>query len=120
MQDTLLLPVTRTGALPETSHPAPDRLLAGDPVQTTWPLEARGALAAGLWQSTPGKWRVRYSEWEYFNILSGHSVLTDDQGRETHLRAGDRWIIRPGFTGTWEVLETTLKDYVILDAPDLA
>jgi hypothetical protein len=30
-----------------------------------------------------------------------------------HLRAGDSWIIRPGFEGTWEVVETTLKDYVI-------
>jgi uncharacterized cupin superfamily protein len=30
-----------------------------------------------------------------------------------HLRAGDRAVIRPGFKGTWEVVETTRKDYVI-------
>jgi uncharacterized cupin superfamily protein len=29
------------------------------------------------------------------------------------VRAGDSFVIRPGFRGTWEVLETTLKDYVI-------
>jgi uncharacterized cupin superfamily protein len=57
---------------------------------------------------------VDYAEWEYIRILSGHSILTDDQGRETHLRAGDSWIIRPGFKGVWTVLDTTLKDYVIL------
>jgi hypothetical protein len=34
-------------------------------------------------------------------------------GTATHLRTGDSFIIRPGFEGTWEVLETTLKDYVI-------
>jgi hypothetical protein len=33
-----------------------------------------------------------------------------------HLRAGDRMILRPGFKGTWEVIETTRKDYVIVQA----
>lgn len=110
----LLVPLTRQGITPEISRPDPSRLLAGDPVHTTWNVEERGALFAGLWQSTPGKWRIAYDEWEYIRILEGHSVLTDADGRETHLRAGDAWVIRPGFTGTWEVLETTLKDYVIL------
>ena len=45
------------------------------------------------------------------------SVLTGDDGTVTHLRKGDAFIIRSGFTGTWEVLETTLKDYVILERP---
>lgn len=66
-----------------------------------------------MWQATPGKWKVAYSEWEYVLIHEGHSILTDAQGRETHLKAGDRFVIRPGFEGTWEVIETTLKDYVI-------
>lgn len=34
-------------------------------------------------------------------------------GRETHLRAGDSFFVRPRFQGAWEVVETTLKDYVI-------
>lgn len=106
--------MTRDGCAPETSRPDAGRLLAGDPVHTVWNLEDRGSLAAGLWQSTPGKWRVSYDEWEYVRILEGYSVLTDSAGVETHLRAGDSWIIRPGFSGTWEVVETTLKDYVIL------
>ena len=41
-------------------------------------------------------------------------MLTGEDGTETQLRAGDSFIIRPGFKGTWEVRETTLKDYVIL------
>lgn len=110
---THLARVTRDGIPPETSRPDPDRVIAGDPVHTTWNIEDRDGLFCGLWQSTPGKWRVSYSEWEYVHILSGHSILTDAAGRETHLKAGDSYIIRPGFTGTWEVVETTLKDYVI-------
>ena len=99
---------------PETGGPAPDRLISGDPQFTTWNVEeAAGGLYAGIWQSTPGKWRIAYDEWEYFHILEAHSVVTEEGGAPVHLRAGDRHILRPGFRGTWEVLETTRKDYVI-------
>lgn len=98
---------------PETSAPPPERVIAGAPVFTTWDLEARDGLYAGLWQSTPGTWRVEYDEWEYCRILSGHSVLTEDGGAAIELRPGDAIVIRPGFRGTWEVIETTRKDYVI-------
>lgn len=105
--------VTRDGTPAEVTRPAPATVLAGDPVHTTWNIEEVDGLFCGLWQSTPGKWRLRYSEWEYVYIHSGHSVLTHDDGTAIQLRAGDSYIIRPGFEGTWEVLETTLKDYVI-------
>ena len=102
------------GVEPEKGAPAADRLISGNPEFTTWNLEeAPGGLYAGLWQSTPGKWKISYDEWEYFHILSGHSVVTEDGGDAITLRAGDRLILRPGFKGTWEVVETTLKDYVI-------
>ena len=110
---TRLQRVAQDAAPAEISRPDPAKLLAGDPVHTTWNIEDKAGLYCGLWQSTPGKWRVSYAEWEYVYIHSGHSILTDQMGTATHLRAGDRFIIRPGFDGTWEVLETTLKDYVI-------
>jgi uncharacterized protein len=100
--------------VPETGAPAPDRLISGDPQFTTWNIEeADGGLYAGIWQSTPGKWRIAYDEWEYFHILEGHSVVTEENGEDVHLRSGDSYILRPGFKGTWEVIETTRKDYVI-------
>lgn len=111
---TLLQRIAREGIAAEESRPDPEKLVAGDPVHTTWNIEERGTLYCGLWQSTPGKWRISYEEWEYVHILKGVSVLTDALGVETVLRAGDSFVIRPGFSGTWEVLETTLKDYVIL------
>ncbi len=106
--------VTQSGITPEVSRPEPAKLLAGDPVHSTWSVEERGNIFCGMWQSTPGKWRVSYSEWEYFHILSGHSILTDAQGTVTNLKAGDSYVLRPGLSGTWEVIETTLKDYVII------
>ncbi len=99
---------------PEEGAPAADRLISGDPRFTTWNIEeADSGIYAGIWQSTPGKWRIVYDEWEYFHILEGHSVVTEEGGEPVHLKAGDRLILRPGFKGTWEVLETTRKDYVI-------
>ena len=47
------------------------------------------------------------------HILQGVSVVTDAAGVAVTLRAGDSYVIRPGFAGTWDVIETTLKDYVI-------
>jgi uncharacterized cupin superfamily protein len=105
--------VTREGCTPEVSRPDPAKVISGDPVHTTWNLEEADGLYCGLWQSTVGKWKVSYAEWEYVYIHSGHSILTDSNGQATHLRTGDSYIIRSGFAGTWEVVETTLKDYVI-------
>lgn len=99
---------------PEIGRPAPDRLISGNPEFRTWNFEeADGGIYAGIWEATPGKWRIVYEEWEYFHILSGHSVVTEEGGAESHLKAGDSMILRPGFKGTWEVVETTRKDYVI-------
>ena len=99
---------------PEEGAPAPDRLISGEPRFRTWNVEeADGGVYAGIWESTPGKWRILYDEWEYFHVLEGQSVVTPDGGAPIHLKAGDRLILRPGFKGTWEVIETTRKDYVI-------
>lgn len=105
--------VNRDDTTPQTERPAPEKVLSGDPVHTTWSLTEEADLFAGLWQSTPGKWQVSYSEWEYIRILEGYSIVTDAEGRETHLRPDDSFIINRGYTGTWEVRETTLKEYVI-------
>ncbi|URK88059.1 cupin domain-containing protein [Rhizobium sp. RCAM05350] len=103
-----------TSLEPEAGAPAPDRLISGTPKFRTWNFEeADGGIYAGIWEAMPGKWRISYDEWEYFHILSGVSIVTEDSGATTHLKAGDSMILRPGFKGTWEVIETTRKDYVI-------
>ncbi|MFZ2102541.1 MAG: cupin domain-containing protein [Oricola sp.] len=107
------LPVTPDPAIAETDRPAPEKLLSGDPVFTTWNAEERDGLYCGIWQATPGKWRISYDEWEFCHILSGVSVIAEDGGEAVTVRAGDSFILRPGFTGTWEVIETTRKEYVI-------
>ncbi|MAY62578.1 MAG: cupin [Rhizobiales bacterium] len=109
----LILSLSTDAAGPEHDAPAPEKVLSGDPKFTTWNAEERDGLYCGIWQATPGKWRISYDEWEYCHILSGHSVITEEGGEAVTVRAGDSFILRPGFKGTWEVLETTRKDYVI-------
>lgn len=109
----LFLRLTPEAAIVETARPAPDKVIAGDPVHRTWNAEERDGLYCGIWESTPGKWRISYDEWEYCRILAGRSIITGADGAEYPLGRGDSFILRPGFSGTWEVLETTRKDYVI-------
>lgn len=105
--------VDQSAVEPEVERPNPEKVVSGNPVHTTWNIEDDDGLYCGIWQSTPGAWQVEYTEWEYIRILSGHSVLRGDDGTKTELKAGDSFIIRPGFKGVWEVVETTVKDYVI-------
>jgi uncharacterized cupin superfamily protein len=41
------------------------------------------------------------------------SVLTRDGEAPRQFAAGDAFVIQPGFEGTWEVVETTRKLFVI-------
>ncbi len=112
MPDHLVF-LSQRDTAPETARPAADRIISGDPVFTTWSVEETADTFCGIWRCTPGKWRISYDEWEYCRIISGLSVLTEDGGAARIVRAGDSFVIRPGFKGTWEVMETTVKDYVI-------
>ena len=108
------LAIDSAGIEPEEGAPAPERVISGDPKFHTWNIEEReGGLYAGIWAATPGKWRIEYDEWEFCHILSGVSVIAEDGGEARTVSAGDSFVIKPGFKGTWEVLETTRKEYVI-------
>ncbi len=110
----LFMPVNTGQVPPDISRPAPDKVVHGDPVHTTWNVEERdGGLYAGIWESTPGKWSISYDEWEFCHILSGVSVVSDENGIANRVEAGDSFVLRPGFRGSWEVIETTRKEYVI-------
>ena len=111
MSDLFLRVLPSTDA--EEDAPPADRVISGAPRFRTWNHEDRDGLYCGIWQATPGKWRISYDEWEFCHILEGVSVIAEDGGEARTVRAGDSFILRPGFKGTWEVIETTRKEYVI-------
>lgn len=109
-----ILGLATSGIEAEEGQPAEGRTVSGSPRFRTWNVEEAGdGLFAGVWESTPGKWRIEYTEWEYCRILSGVSVIAEDGGTSRTVKAGDSFVLRPGFKGTWEVLETTRKEYVV-------
>lgn len=109
----LLLRVSPDGVEAEAGGPPAERIVAGNPRFRTWNIDERDGLYCGIWEATPGKWRIAYDEWEYCRILAGVSVIAGDDGSELRVEAGDSFVLRPGFRGTWEVVETTRKEYVI-------
>ncbi|WP_152045636.1 cupin domain-containing protein [Aureimonas psammosilenae] len=110
----ILLVLDPSSIEPEEGAPSPDRIVGGTPTNRTWNFEDDGTgLYSGIWESSPGEWRVDYTEWEFCHIASGVSVLTEDGKEPVQLKAGDSFVIRPGFRGTWRVVETTRKLYVI-------
>jgi uncharacterized protein len=100
---------------PDVNSIAADKIISGKPETRTWNFEESpdGKLYAGVWEATPGKWRVAYDEWEYCQVERGVSIVTEEGGSAITLKPGDSLILRPGFKGTWEVIETTRKTYVI-------
>ena len=74
------------------SSPAKDRLLAGNPEHKTSNVfsDAGGRFFAGVWESTPGKWAIRYSENEFCHITRGRVRIEDG--------AGHQWSFGPGLS----------------------
>jgi uncharacterized cupin superfamily protein len=99
----------------ESYFVAADKLLSGNPKQTAWVHHASPdqRFSAGLWHSEVGKWSIRSTEHEYCRILEGLSVITSADGQAVTVRPGDEFVIPRGFAGTWEVLQPTLKRFVI-------
>jgi uncharacterized cupin superfamily protein len=95
-----------------------EKCVKGQPVQRTWNhfTSSDKKFFAGIWEAEPGCWRIKYTESEYCQILSGHSILRGADGNESTLKAGDNFVIPAGFEGEWEVIETTRKIYAIYEA----
>ena len=104
---------------PETTHSKPpaDRLIDGHPEQVArnYFSDSTGRFFAGVWESTPGRWRVRYTENEFCHITRGRIRIADASGQQWTFKAGDSFVIPAGFAGTWETLEPTAKLYVIYE-----
>lgn len=120
MTDTLTPSIVDFAATtPETttSRPAADRLLGGTPEQVArnYFSDSTGRFFAGVWESTPGRWRVRYTENEFCYITRGRVRIEDSAGRQWTFGTGASFVIPAGFSGVWDVLEPTSKLYVIYE-----
>ncbi len=113
------LPVTGT---PDLSYPQPERLISGNPRRDTWSAIETGLAGAqqlysGVWRSEVGHWRIAMgpTEQEVFTVLEGRCRVHADSGEVQEAGPGQAVFIPAGFTGSFEVLETVTKVYVITE-----
>ncbi|MGH6890707.1 MAG: cupin domain-containing protein, partial [Dongiaceae bacterium] len=76
--------LVRFGANPppiETGKPG--NIIAGDPATRlqNYFTDGTGQFFSGIWESSPGKWRVSYSESEFCAIISGCAILVGADGK---------------------------------------
>lgn len=116
MSSILRLPNNANGG--EHSPIDPSKVLSGKPQQKTHNLYNNGEenFFCGVWSSDSGKWTVNYGEDEFCYMISGNAIITDAQGNEEQVSAGDAFVVPAGFNGTWETVGNACKFYAIYEA----
>jgi uncharacterized cupin superfamily protein len=102
----------------ESSGPSPEKILSGIPrarVSTQFSDRAQ-QFFCGIWTSTSGKWRVRYTEYEFCVLIEGRVRIESAAGERLDLRAGDAFVVPAGFEGSWEVTEPCKKWFAVFEA----
>lgn len=72
----------------------------------------------GVWEAGVSKTYLEdYPFTEYVLMISGHVVITNDDGTENSFTAGDTFVIPKGFSGIWDVRERMKKQMVQIGDP---
>ena len=100
----------------DKGKPDKEKLIKGKYATRTWNhfTGEDDRLFCGIWESTRGKVKVDYSEWEFCHIIEGKAILTNEDGKSWTVEKGDGFISPAGFKGTWETVKKVKKHYVIL------
>ena len=120
MTKLVRLDVAPTFAPREDSAP-PERLIEGTPTFKTWELDTAlaeaakwGKIRTGIWEATPGTTQsIKGETFEFCHILSGRVRITEKDGEIHEFTTGDNFVMKPGFVGTWQTIETVRKIWVI-------
>ncbi|MFV0409028.1 MAG: cupin domain-containing protein [Paracoccus sp. (in: a-proteobacteria)] len=119
---TLLCPIDIAPTFPPREDvAAPDRLIEGNPALKTWALDEQAVgdwskIRWGIWEATPATTRSAKGEaLEFCHILEGVVELKEEGGETRIFRAGDSFVMKPGFRGEWKTIETVRKIYVFAD-----
>ncbi|MBX4971077.1 cupin domain-containing protein [Rhizobium binae] len=97
--------------------PSAGEKIEGDPNFRTWlqDLSFDGRVRTGIWEATPGLTHaIKDDVYEYCLILQGVVEITENGGEPKVYCAGDSFLFKPGFRGTWRTIETVRKMYVVV------
>ena len=88
----------------------------GEPVAETSVtcVERNDGVETGIWECTPGRWRRQIVQQEFCHFIKGRCTFTPDGGEPLVIEAGDALMLPANSTGTWDILETVRKTYVLI------
>lgn len=98
-------------------YPQPDRLIHGNPKRETQSLYAHPNMDCGIWQCEVGAWNIHFAnnKQEFFQVIEGVVRIHDQEGTYIEVKAGNAGVIPPGFIGTFEVVATVKKYFVVVE-----
>ncbi len=100
---------------PKQRHADPERLIAGNPVLKTWVQDTAkdGTVNTGVFEATPGETHsIKGETFEFCHIVHGVIELTEKGKEPVTYRAGDNFVLKPGYIGVWKTIETVRKIFV--------
>ncbi|NSY41219.1 cupin domain-containing protein [Leisingera sp. ANG59] len=109
---------TNPSFAPKEALPLPERLISGNPAFKTWAQDASkdDKVLTGVWEATPGVTHsIKGTTFEFCHILSGVIEIEEKDGETKTYRAGDSFVMKPGFVGIWRTIETVRKIYVVVN-----
>jgi uncharacterized protein len=114
---SLIVPI-RTENLGPGVHKKPpvDRLIEGNPDIHVWDQDVSldGRVRSGVASATAGTTQsIKDGVCEVIHILEGVVELTEDGKEPMVFRAGDTFVMKPGFKGTWKTIEDFRKIFII-------
>ena len=94
---------------------APDRILDGAPTFRRWELDSArdGQVRTGIFSGSEGSnASIKGETFEFCHLLEGEIEITETGGETHTYRAGDSFLLKPGFTGVWKTIKPYRKIYV--------
>ena len=86
----------------------------GEPVARIRSKSLHEQPNCGVWECSPGKWRRAVTQAEFSHFVAGKCRFHADSGETLDIEASDAVLFPPNTLGTWEVIETVRKNYLIL------
>lgn len=103
-------------ALTPCSVVPPEAVIDGEPREQGAVISESkdGKFIVGIWESTPYAEKIdAYPGDEFCQVISGKVTLTDENTNEFTFDAGESYFVPKGFKGTFRVVETMRKYYVL-------
>jgi uncharacterized cupin superfamily protein len=116
MSSKQFLRVNRAGptgsGLPATRHDPSDTIVSGaaHPAAYTAYTDPSGVFTVGVWACDAGTLAINdLAIDEACYLLEGEVIITDAEGHSERYVAGDAFLLKRGFVGTWHMPRPILK-----------